>query len=386
MDIDIFELSKFITTKFSDKIYFLLGAGISTNSGIPDYRNNKFIQDGIEYSPEEAFSRKTFYENPDLLRFFKKDMIACNYKPTIAHAFLAILEKKGKLGTVFTQNIDDLEYSFIKNRTKIVQMHGSLSTIRCDTKKCTGTTSAESYASGNIECPVCEKKTLRPDIILYGESLNSNMLARMKNFLEIEQKYGNNILIVSGTTLVVKPNLSIALDFNNKGSIYNINNQPVRNKNLTNHVDLLGDCDVVYLKLICQCGWFKDLLEYFESLCDKSKSAIQTFKYEPPKFSLHAILIDNTLHVSNNLWFRQVMEYKNVENIFQSDIFDTVLYHFGDKHGIVVSGNQKTSNSLIQMDEESIIKHYQKDLEKIPFFQNIFSIFEKQSESDEEFV
>lgn len=391
MDKYIKELS--ILLSLTDNVSFLLGAGISTSSGIPDYRTNgNFVddRDNKSYPPEIAFSKEAFFLNPDLLRYLKKDMIANNYKPTIAHAFLGVLEKKGKLGTVFTQNIDNLEFSFVKNKERIVQLHGSLHTIKCGNEKCLGSSTRQSYADGNIKCKMCQTGYLRPDIVLYGEDLSKLNKSKINEFISDEQS--KNMLIVSGTSLKVMPAAKIGLEYPNKGMIFNINNQEINipmDNDMTAHVDLLGDCDLIYLKLIYEAGWIRDLFEYFEDLCENSKKLITSHVHEYSKKSTYAMLLptdnDHVLYVSSNNWFRKVMNCKIDETKLATfKPFDIFIYCVNKtSHGIL--GLKTSSEPINAPNEEALILFYKNELKNIPFFQNILSIMERKNTNDDDF-
>lgn len=387
MDRNICELS--LILRSVENVSFLLGAGISTNSGIPDYRSNgNFVDDrtGKNYPPEIAFSRQTFVKNPDLLRYLKRDMIGKDYKPTIAHAFLGILEKKNKLGTVFTQNIDCLEFSFIKNREKIVQLHGSLHTIRCGNQKCLAVSNRQTYASGEIKCPMCTEGYLRPDIILYGEDLNNEVKFKMEHFITTEQHQNNTSLIISGTSFKVMPAAKIGKDFYNRGAVFNINGQTIE---MEQHVDLIGDCDLIYLKLIYELGWINDLFTYFDSLCENSKRLLESYKHEHIKRNFYGMILPekqgpgHILYLSTEGWFREVMRYKIDGDNF--GMFDLFIYCI-DKSNHGIKGLIKSDKLIDDPTEENLIIFYKEHLSNIPFFQNILGIIEKKNMScDDDF-
>ncbi len=187
----------------SSKIVFFGGAGVSTESGIPDFRS----QDGLynqewKYPPETIISR-TFFDRDkkEFYRFYRKKLIIKDVKPNITHIRLAELEKKGKLLGVVTQNIDGLHQ--MAGSEKVWELHGS--TLRNFCMNCGSFYGIDFIAeSENTEekIPICPKcgGVVKPDVVLYEEGLDQNVINGACKAIE-----NADTLIIGGTSLVVYP-------------------------------------------------------------------------------------------------------------------------------------------------------------------------------------
>ena len=185
-------LSKII--KDSNNIVFFGGAGVSTESGIPDFRskgglyNQKYI-----YPPEKILSH-TFFENntKEFFEFYKNKMNLINYEPNVAHKKLALLEKEGKLKAIITQNIDGLHQK--AGSKNVLELHGSIYRNYC--VNCGRTHSAE-YVFGTKGIPKCQRirceGIVKPDVVLYEEPLNDDIVAK-----SVEYVSNADLLIVRG--------------------------------------------------------------------------------------------------------------------------------------------------------------------------------------------
>ena len=190
------ELNRMISE--SNKIVFFGGAGVSTESGIPDFRS----ADGIymmdyKYPPEEIISRSFFNAHPkEFFEFYKKYFYYPNAKPNITHQKLAELENKGKLSAVVTQNIDGLHTAA---GSKIVyELHGSVLRNYC--MKCHKFYDI-SYIVNSDGIPKCEcGGIVKPDVVLYEEQLDEKCIVGAVNAIE-----DADMLIVAGTSLRVYP-------------------------------------------------------------------------------------------------------------------------------------------------------------------------------------
>ena len=154
----------------SDNIVFFGGAGVSTESGIPDFRS----KDGLynqkyKYPPEEILSHSFFMENTEeFYKFYKEKMNSLKYEPNIAHLKLSELEKKGKLKAVITQNIDGLHQK--AGSQNVLELHGSVLRNYC--MKCGKFYNAE-FVFTSKEVPRCScGGVIKPDVVLYEEALN----------------------------------------------------------------------------------------------------------------------------------------------------------------------------------------------------------------------
>ena len=182
----------------SKNIVFFGGAGVSTESGIPDFRS----KDGLynqqyKYPPEEILSHTFFLNNTDeFYNFYKAKMNSLKYQPNITHIKLAELESKGKLGAVITQNIDGLHQ---KAGSKIVyELHGSVLRNYCI--NCHKFYDAEYvFNSNGIPKCICGG-IIKPDVVLYEEGLDQNTLINSVKAIE-----NADLLIVAGTSLTVYP-------------------------------------------------------------------------------------------------------------------------------------------------------------------------------------
>ena len=182
----------------SDNIVFFGGAGVSTESNIPDFRS----QDGLynqeyKYPPEIILSHTFFMNNPEeFYRFYRNKMIYKDARPNKAHYALAELEKRGKLKAVITQNIDGLHQ--MAGSKKVIELHGTVYKNHCI--EC-GKKYGLEYIIESEGIPRCScKGIIKPEVVLYEESLNNNDIAKAINFIE-----NADVLIVGGTSLRVYP-------------------------------------------------------------------------------------------------------------------------------------------------------------------------------------
>ena len=185
----------------SNNIVFFGGAGVSTESNIPDFRSagGLYNQNGnTNHSPEYMLSR-TCYDNDreDFYEFYKTKIIHRHAKPNPAHISLAKLEEIGKLKAVITQNIDGLHQ--LAGSKNVLELHGSVHRNYCD--KCNKFFDLD-YMMGSLGIPKCDEcnGTPKPDVVLYEEGLNMDVLNRAIKYIE-----NADVLIVGGTSLTVYP-------------------------------------------------------------------------------------------------------------------------------------------------------------------------------------
>jgi NAD-dependent deacetylase len=184
----------------SSRIAFLGGAGVSTESGIPDFRSEKGIFAAIEqygYTPEVLLSHEFFMERTDTFYRYYRDMLLYpDAQPNPAHFALAALERQGKLTAVITQNIDGLHQR--AGSKNVLELHGSVYRNFCT--KCKKAYSlSEILAQQGV--PKCNcGGIIKPDVVLYGEELNPQVLEQAISHIRRAQ-----LLIVGGTSLVVYP-------------------------------------------------------------------------------------------------------------------------------------------------------------------------------------
>ena len=201
------ELKKMI--KECHNIVFFGGAGVSTESGIPDFRS----KDGLynqkyDYPPEEILSHTFFMNNTlEFFKFYKDKLNTLKYEPNITHKVLTELEKSGKLKAIITQNIDGLHQK--AESKKVYELHGS--TLRNYCMKCHKFYDA-SYVFNSKGIPKCScGGTIKPDVVLYEEALDEETVSQAIHAIN-----KCDMLIVAGTSLTVYPASGLIRYFNGK--------------------------------------------------------------------------------------------------------------------------------------------------------------------------
>ena len=191
------QLQKWITE--SDNIVFFGGAGVSTESGIPDFRSvDGLYNQKYDEPPETILSHTYFMHKPEgFWRFYRDKMLCLDAKPNAAHLKLAEMERAGKLKAVVTQNIDGLHQK--AGSQTVYELHGSVLRNYC--MKCRTFYDAEFIRDGTSipKCPACGG-TVKPDVVLYEEGLDQETVEGA--VLAISRA---DMLIVGGTSLVVYP-------------------------------------------------------------------------------------------------------------------------------------------------------------------------------------
>lgn len=193
----------------SKRIVFFGGAGVSTESGIPDFRSaDGLYSQKYHYPPEQIVSHSFYMRNTDeFYRFYKDRMIFPDAKPNAAHLKLAQLEKAGKLSAVITQNIDGLHQ--MAGSRNVIELHGSVHRNYCTKCKKFYTLSAVTESDGIPLCS-CGGK-IKPDVVLYEEQLKDEDIENA--VLEISKA---DTLIIGGTSLVVYPAAGLVRYFGGK--------------------------------------------------------------------------------------------------------------------------------------------------------------------------
>lgn len=182
----------------SEKIVFFGGAGVSTESGIPDFRSvDGLYSQKFDYPPETIISHSFFAKRPeDFFRFYREKMLPLGFEPNITHRVLAQWEREGKLSAVVTQNIDGLHQK--AGSRKVYELHGSVLRNYC--MKCGNFHSAE-YIKNSDGIPRCScGAVVKPDVVLYEEGLDQDTIRN--SVMAIRQA---DLLIVGGTSLTVYP-------------------------------------------------------------------------------------------------------------------------------------------------------------------------------------
>ena len=206
---DITELQKDIDQ--AKHITFLTGAGVSTHSGIPDYRSKNGIYNGIKESPETILSEATLFHRPELFyNFVMENMYFPSAQPNLIHKKIAQLcSQKGDL---ITQNIDGLDTK--AGNTHVTEFHGNLYNIYC---------------------------TIRPGIVLYGEAINPEVLN-----VSINNMQKSDLIIISGTSFVVYPFAQLLAYKKGSAKIYSINKTAIPAPQVT---QIIGDALDVFKQL-----------------------------------------------------------------------------------------------------------------------------------------
>ena len=182
----------------SDNIVFFGGAGVSTESGIPDFRSvDGLYNQKYKYPPEEILSHSFFEKNPEeYYRFHHEKLRLTGAKPNAAHLKLAEWERQGKLKAVITQNIDGLHQA--AGSKNVIELHGTLLRTYCS--RCGKPYPFEKVNDGE-GVPRCEcGGVIRPDIVFYEEPLDDAVVSRAVHFIREA-----DVLIIGGTSLVVYP-------------------------------------------------------------------------------------------------------------------------------------------------------------------------------------
>lgn len=193
----------------SNQIVFFGGAGVSTESNIPDFRSaDGLYQKSYKYPPEQVVSHTFFVQKPELFyEFYKSKMMFLNAKPNKAHRKLAEMEEKGKLKAVITQNIDGLHQ--LAGSKCVLELHGSIHRNYC--QKC-GKFYDAKYVKNSEGIPMCEcGGIVKPDVVLYEEGLDSITIQQSVRAISEAE-----MLIIGGTSLVVYPAASFIDYFKGK--------------------------------------------------------------------------------------------------------------------------------------------------------------------------
>ena len=196
MDDKLKQLKKWIDE--SENIVFFGGAGVSTESGIPDFRSvDGLYSQKFDYPPETIISR-TFYERkPEyFFRFYREKMLPLGFSPNITHQVLARWEREGKLLAVITQNIDNLHQK--AGSREVLELHGSILRAYCARCRKSYPEEAINRGSGVPRCSC--GGIIRPDIVLYEEALDTWVMNQALQYISRA-----DVLLVGGTSLNVYP-------------------------------------------------------------------------------------------------------------------------------------------------------------------------------------
>ena len=197
----------------SSNIVFFGGAGVSTESNIPDFRSNNGLYNGenkYDYPPEVMLSHSFFNKHTEeFFQFYREKMIFKNAKPNDAHKALAVLEQRGKLKAVVTQNIDGLHQA--AGSRNVLELHGSVHRNYC--VSCRKSYDLDYILNNETIVPKCQAcgGIIKPDVVLYEEALNEEVIDRTVDYVSNAE-----VLIIGGTSLVVYPAAGLVNYFRGK--------------------------------------------------------------------------------------------------------------------------------------------------------------------------
>ena len=212
-----------------DNIVFFGGAGVSTESGIPDFRSvDGLYHQQYDYPPETILSHTFYRSQPkEFYRFYRNKMLFPNARPNAAHKKLAQLEAEGKVRAVITQNIDGLHQA--AGSKVVLELHGSVLRNYC--VSC-GEFHDLQYILDSEGIPVCRKcgNPIKPDVVLYEEGLDQKTINKAVRYIKNAQ-----VLIIGGTSLAVYPAAGL-IDYFSGDKLVVINKAPTPRDS---HADLL---------------------------------------------------------------------------------------------------------------------------------------------------
>ena len=197
----------------SQRIVFFSGAGVSTNSGIPDFRSAQglYVEDqGYQFSPEQIISRSFFNQYPKIFfEFYFDKLVYREAKPNVAHHFARWLETKGKEVAVVTQNIDGLHQK--AGSTEVYELHGSVARNHC--MECHRYYHLDELILDKEGIPRCEscQGIVKPDVVLYEEPLDQQVMNDA-----VHKIHQADLMIIAGTSLVVYPAAGLVNYFNGR--------------------------------------------------------------------------------------------------------------------------------------------------------------------------
>ena len=230
--------------KNSNNIVFFGGAGVSTASGLPDFRSATGLynkENNSNYSPEYMLSHEFFQNHPDeFSTYIRENLMVDGVLPNNCHFALAKLEKMGKLQGIITQNIDGLHQK--AGSKNVIELHGTLNDYYCT--NC-GEKYDFAYANKFTSTPRCQKcdGIVRPDIVLYGEGLNQDYISHAINLISHA-----DVLIIGGTSLAVYPAAGL-IDFYNGNKLILINKDDTGKESAADFV-LKGDISKIMKELV----------------------------------------------------------------------------------------------------------------------------------------
>mmetsp|Transcript_5544 Transcript_5544/g.16537 ORF Transcript_5544/g.16537 Transcript_5544/m.16537 type:complete len:358 (-) Transcript_5544:124-1197(-) len=242
------------------KVVVVTGAGVSTAAGVPDFRSEDGIYQRLRKHnisrPELIFDISFFRKNPVPFYKLAKELHAENIKPTFGHYFIKLLDNKGLLRRLYTQNIDGLDHATGVDKEKVIEAHGSFATARCISCSKPATELAkQAVRSGNVpKCPQC-KSYVKPDIVFFGESLPD----RFYQCFEKDARE-SDLCIVLGSSLQVYPVAAVPVAINRGVKRLLINRETAGDfGQRQGDILALGDIEDVVQDIAEWCGWREEL-------------------------------------------------------------------------------------------------------------------------------
>lgn len=265
-------LAEYMKSGKVSKIVVMVGAGISTSAGIPDFRSPdtglyaNLARLNLPYA-EAVFDISYFKENPEPFYTLARELYPGRYRPTITHSFIRLLHDKGLLLKLFTQNIDCLEREAGVPGDMIVEAHGSFARQSCIECKMPYPDEDIKRHIDNKEIPRCHhcKGLVKPEIVFFGEQLPADFFAN--RMLPMH----SDLCIVMGTSLTVQPFASLPGMTRETTPRVLINKERVGGLGSgSDDVLILGDCDEGVRKLADACGWLGELEEFWAQTAPKA--------------------------------------------------------------------------------------------------------------------
>ncbi|KAK8227640.1 DHS-like NAD/FAD-binding domain-containing protein, partial [Phyllosticta capitalensis] len=306
-------VAKYLRNGRAKKVVVMVGAGISTSAGIPDFRSPdtglyaNLARLNLPYA-EAVFDISYFRENPLPFYTLAQELYPGKYRPTITHSFIKLLHKKGILLKLFTQNIDCLEREAGVPDDKIIEAHGSFARQRCIECKSPYPDDKMRTAIQNKTVPRCLNGDcnglVKPDIVFFGEQLPSEFFDNRDKPAEAD------LAIVMGTSLTVQPFASLPGFVSEDAPRVLINKEQVGSLgSRCDDVLILGDCDDGVRKLAKACGWLEELEELWRMTVPKAAADLgrmpeeEKSKDELVEEEIDRLTkdVDETLRVSSNL-------------------------------------------------------------------------------------
>lgn len=258
---DLRSVVKYMKSDKCKNVYVMLGAGVSTSAGIPDFRSPKtglyanLARLGLD-RPEDVFDIRYFRSDPKPFYALAKELYPGQHRPTITHSFVRLLETKGLLGTCFTQNIDTLERRAGVSKEKLVEAHGSFASQSCIDCKAPFDAAEIRRLIQEEKIPRCGRcrGLVKPDIVFFGESLPEAFHKKLGHLAEAD------LLIIIGTSLQVQPFASLTYFVPRSCPRVLINLEETGDLGTRpDDVLLLGKCDDITKELAKELGWLKEL-------------------------------------------------------------------------------------------------------------------------------